>query len=178
MSWALRSTPVSSDRFVEYGLWFRRRAVPEIDRRKIIRVEKNSTHFLLALSAGGDFYSWRVVVAAGIGSFAEQSQEFEGLPSELVSRVSHQRDVRRFTGKRVAVVGAGQSALESAALIHGAVGDVEAIVPAAIVAWLEWRARLQKLGPIAQLLYSPFDIEPAGIQPHRRRSGRGEVFSA
>lgn len=43
------------------------------------------------------------------------------------SYVSDQRDVRRFTGKRVAVVGAGQSALESAALIHEAGGDVEAI---------------------------------------------------
>jgi len=31
------------------------------------------------------------------------------------------------------------------------------------VHWLGWRARLQKLGPIAKLLYSPFDIGPAGV---------------
>lgn len=108
----------------------------EIARRKNVRVEKNSNHFLLTLGAGGDFYSRRVVVAVVIGSFAEQSQEFEGLPSELVLHVSDQTDVRRFTGKRVAVVGAGQSALESAALMHEAGGDVEAFVRAARVHWL------------------------------------------
>ncbi|MFZ0580734.1 MAG: hypothetical protein WAM23_06335, partial [Candidatus Acidiferrales bacterium] len=90
-------------------------------------------------------------------------KEFEGQPSELVTHVSDGRDLRCFAGKRVAVIGAGQSALESAALIHENGGDVEVIVRAPDVHWLGWRARLQKLGPIAKLLYSPFDIGPAGI---------------
>jgi FAD-dependent urate hydroxylase len=80
-----------------------------------------------------------------------------------VTHSSDQRDVRRFAGKRVAVVGAGQSALESAALIHEAGGDVEVIVRAPSVHWLGWRARIQRPGPIAKLLYSPYDIGPAGV---------------
>jgi hypothetical protein len=103
------------------------------------------------------------VIAAGIASFARRPQPFEGLPSELATHVSDQRDVRRFVGKRVAIIGAGQSALESAALIREAGGEVEVIVRAPNVHWLGWRARLQKLGPIAKLLYSPFDIGPAGV---------------
>ena len=156
-------TPIPLDRFVEYGLWFQRQAVPEVDRRRITRVEKVAQGFRVALSDGEQFESRRVVVAAGIGSFAQRPPQFEGLPSELVTHVSDQRDVRRFVGKRVAVIGAGQSALESAALIHEAGGEVELIARAPDVHWLGWRARLQKLGPIAKLLYSPFDIGPAGI---------------
>jgi pyridine nucleotide-disulfide oxidoreductase len=155
--------PIPLDRFVEYGLWFQRQAVPEIDRRRITRIERGSSTFRLTLSDGEQFHSRRVVVAAGVGSFACRPQQFAGLPSELVTHVSDQRDVRRFNGKRVAVIGAGQSALESAALVHEAGGDVEVIVRAPDVHWLGWRARLQKLGPIAKLLYSPFDIGPAGI---------------
>jgi cation diffusion facilitator CzcD-associated flavoprotein CzcO len=155
--------PIPLDRFVEYGLWFQRKAVPVIDRRKITCIEKSSSGFRLSLSDGEQFNSLRVVIAAGIGSFARWPQQFEGLPQELVTHVSNQRDVRPFRGKRVVVVGAGQSALESGALIHEAGGDVEIIVRAPNVHWLGWRARLQKLGPIAKLLYSPFDIGPAGV---------------
>jgi FAD-dependent urate hydroxylase len=156
-------TPIPLDRFVEYGLWFQRQAVPEIDRRSITRIERSSQGFQLTLMDGEQLQSRRVVVAAGIGSFARRPQPFEGLPSELVTHVSDQRDVRRFVGKRVGIIGAGQSALESAALIHEAGGEVEVIVRASDVHWLGWRARLQKLGPIAKLLYSPFDIGPAGV---------------
>jgi hypothetical protein len=156
-------TPIPLDRFVEYGLWFHRQTVPEIDRRRITRIEKSSQGFRVTLADGEELQSRRVVVAAGIGSFARRPQPFEGLPSELVTHVSDQRDVRRFIGKRVAIIGAGQSALESAALIHEAGGEVEVIVRASDVHWLGWRARLQKLGPVAKLLYSPFDIGPAGV---------------
>ncbi|MFZ0086816.1 MAG: NAD(P)-binding domain-containing protein, partial [Candidatus Acidiferrales bacterium] len=109
-------TPIPLERFVEYGLWFQRQAVPEIDRRKIVRVEKSSSGFLVTLCDGERFHSRRIVVAAGIGSFARRPKEFEGMPSERVTHVSDQSSVRRFAGKRVAVIGAGQSALESAAL--------------------------------------------------------------
>jgi cation diffusion facilitator CzcD-associated flavoprotein CzcO len=157
------STPIPLDRFVEYGLWFQRQAVPDIDHRKIARVEKSTNGFRLTLIDGEQFNSRRVVIAAGIGSFARWPKQFEGLPPELVSHVSNQRDIRRFKGKRVVIVGAGQSALESAALIHETGGDVEVIVREQNVHWLGWRARLQKLGPIAKLLYSPYDIGPAGM---------------
>jgi FAD-dependent urate hydroxylase len=156
-------TPIPLDRFVEYGIWFHRTAVPEIDRRRITRIEKSSQGFRVTLSDGEQLQSRRVVIAAGIASFARRPEPFEGLPSELVTHVSDGRDVRRFVGKRVAIIGAGQSALESAALIHEAGGEVEVIVRSSDVHWLGWRARLQKLGPIAKLLYSPFDIGPAGV---------------
>jgi cation diffusion facilitator CzcD-associated flavoprotein CzcO len=155
--------PIPLDRFVDYGLWFQREAVPQIDRRRIKRVERHSQVFRLTLDDGEQFESRRVVIAAGIASFARRPQQFQGLPSELVTHASDQRDVRQFTGKRVLVIGAGQSALESAALMNEAGAEVEVVVRARDVHWLGWRARLQKLGPFAKLLYSPHDIGPAGV---------------
>src|SRR5271170_7869525 len=33
------STPVPLDRFIQYGLWYQRQAVPDLDQRKVARVE-------------------------------------------------------------------------------------------------------------------------------------------
>ena len=155
--------PIPLDKFVEYGLWVQSQAVPELDRRRIIRVEKDSGEFRLTLSDGDVCKSRRVVVAAGIGSFARRLPQFDGLPAEVVSHASDQRNVGRFAGKRVAVIGAGQSALEGAALIHEAGAEVEVILRAPQVRWLAWKERIHKLGPLAKLFYSPYDIGPAGV---------------
>lgn len=155
--------PIPLDRFVEYGLWFQREAVRDVDRRRVMRIEHDFKGFRLTLVDGESFISRRVVIATGIGPFACRPSQFQGLPVNFVTHSSDQRDVRRFSGKRVVVVGAGQSALESAALIHEAGGHVEVITRAPRVHWLGWRARIQRLGPIAKLLYSPYDVGPAGV---------------
>lgn len=155
--------PIPLERFVDYGLWFQKQAVPEIDRRKVTRIEPSADGFRLILNDGEQFQTRRVVIAAGIAYFARRPAAFDGLPSELATHVSDGSDVRRFAGKRVAVIGAGQSALESAALIHEAGGDVEVIIRAPNIHWLGWRARMQKLGPLANVFYSRFDIGPAGV---------------
>jgi FAD-dependent urate hydroxylase len=157
------STPIPLDRFVDYGLWFQRQAVPEVDRRRIQRIDQNTSGLRVTLADGEQLSCKRVVVAAGISTFARRLPQFEGISPEFVTHASDGRDVQRFAGKRVAVIGAGQSALESAALIHEAGAEVEVIARQSSVHWLGWRARMQKLGPIAKLLYSPHDIGPAGV---------------
>jgi cation diffusion facilitator CzcD-associated flavoprotein CzcO len=155
--------PIHLDRFVDYGLWFQSRAVQHLDRRRVGTIDRDGKSFRLTLDDGETFNSRRVVIATGIGPFASRPSAFRGLPPSFATHSSGQRDVRRFKGKRVVVVGAGQSALESAALIHEAGGHVEVIARTPRVHWLGWRARIQRLGPIGKLLYSPYDIGPAGV---------------
>jgi FAD-dependent urate hydroxylase len=155
--------PIPLESFVDYGLWFQKQAVPEIDRRKVTRIEPSGSGFRMILENGEQFDTRRVVIAAGIAPFARRPAAFDGLPRELVTHVADGKEVRSFAGKRVVVVGAGQSALESAALIHEAGGDVEVIMRAPAIHWLGWRARMAKLGPVANLFYSKFDIGPAGV---------------
>src|SRR5262249_39339766 len=130
------SSPVPLDRFIDYGRWFQRQAVPEVDERKVTRIEPDPVGFRLTLVAGETLQSRRVVVAAGIGPFAWHPPQFRSLPPSLASHSSDHRELDRFTGQQVVVIGAGQSALESAALLHEVGAGVEVLARAPVVHWL------------------------------------------
>jgi FAD-dependent urate hydroxylase len=70
--------------------------------------------------------------------------------------------VKAYSGKRV-VVGAGQSALESAALLHEAGAEVEIVIRNHELRWIGGHPWLHNLGPISSILYSQHDVGPAGI---------------
>jgi FAD-dependent urate hydroxylase len=78
----------------------------------------------------------RVVVAAGLFPFARRPTVFDALPPERVSHACEHVDLGAFHGRRIAVIGCGQSALESAALLGEAGADVEVIARAGSVNWL------------------------------------------
>jgi FAD-dependent urate hydroxylase len=122
--------------FVEYGLWFQRQAVPDLDRRKVTRVSRDNGGFRLELDDGDAFEAECVVVAAGLSQFPVRPPLFAALPASLVSHCADHADLAPFRGKRVAVIGAGQSALESAALLGEAGATVEVLVRQAGVRWL------------------------------------------
>lgn len=161
------SSPVPIDRFIDYGLWFQRQAVPHLDRRKILRIESKAKGFALILEDGETILARRMVVAAGISSFAWRPPEFSSLPSSLASHTSEHREFQKFSGKQVLVIGAGQSALESAALLHEAGAEVEIVARARQIRWLGGlfsRTIHAGLGPkLAKILYAPTDVGPAGI---------------
>jgi FAD-dependent urate hydroxylase len=161
------SSPVPLDRFVDYGLWYQRRAVPDLDRRKIVSIDRNAGGFELILEKEESVHARRVVVAGGISSFAWRPAEFAGLPPSLASHTSEHRDFRKFAGKQVVVVGSGQSALESAALLHEIGAQVEVIARARNIRWLGGlvsRTIHSGLGPkLSRILYAPTDVGPAGI---------------
>ncbi len=161
------SLPVPLDDFVQYGLWYQRQAVPDVDRRSVVRVEADSSGFLVHLADGQVWGAQRVVIAAGIASFARRPPEFDHLPPELATHSSVHRDFSRFAGKKVLVVGGGQSALESGALLHEAGADVEVVTRASKINWLQGflsKALHHRMGKfVRSLLYAPTDVGPAGI---------------
>jgi len=160
------SSPVPLDHFVEYGHWYQRQSVPGLDSRKIARVESDSKGFRLMLQDGETVLAGRLVVAAGIGSFTWRPPEFASLPCSLASHTSEHRELRRFAGKQVLVIGSGQSALESAALLHESGTEVEIVARARQIRWLGGlvsRTMQHGLGTISKLLYAPTDVGPAGI---------------
>jgi cation diffusion facilitator CzcD-associated flavoprotein CzcO len=119
--------------------------------------------FRLTLQDGAEIHSTYVVVAAGIGPFKKKPGVFQNLPAQRAMHCYEGRGVRRFAGKRVAVIGAGQSALESAALLHEANAQVEVIVRESHVNWIGMHSWLHHMGPISSLLYSSHDVGPVGI---------------
>jgi hypothetical protein len=103
------------------------------------------------------------VVAAGIGPFQRKPAVFANLPPAQVSHCYEGRKIAEFRGKRVAVIGAGQSALESAALLHEAGAEVEVIARIPQLRWIGMHPRLHHLGIISKIMYSSHDVGPFGI---------------
>src|SRR6201993_5084277 len=161
------SSPVPLDRFVNYGLWHQRHSVPDLDRRKIVTVEPATRGFRLILEDGASVLATRVVIAAGISSFTWRPPEFDNLPSALATHTSEHVNFERFRGKEVLVIGGGQSALESAALLYETGASVEIVARAQQIRWLGGvvsRTIHREFGPtISKLLYAPTDVGPAGI---------------
>lgn len=157
------SAPIPLERFIDYGRWYQRHLVPDVDKRKVTDIQALSHGFQLTLADGEKFTSRRVVVAAGIGNFLWRPSMFDAIPSELATHSSEHRNLSRFKGCRVAVIGGGQSALESAALLHDAGADVGVIARRTTLNWVGIHYRLHHLGPISWLLYSDRDVGPAGL---------------
>lgn len=171
--------PIPLDRFVEYGQWFQRKAVPDLDSRTIRDVSPNGNGFRITLCDGETFHSRRVVVATGISRFSHRPASFEGIPAQLASHSGEHRDLSHFGGRHIAVIGAGQSALETAALLQETGADVEVFARQKFLNWVGLHPRLHHLGPVSRVLYSDRDVGPAGISrlvaaPHLfRRLPRG-----
>jgi hypothetical protein len=102
---------VPLETFIDYGLDFQRRHVPDLERKDVTSVVRDGRRFRIALDNGEELSPKRVIVATGITHFAWMPQEFLGLPPELVSHASAYRDLSGFRGRRVTVIGAGASAV-------------------------------------------------------------------
>jgi cation diffusion facilitator CzcD-associated flavoprotein CzcO/predicted ATP-grasp superfamily ATP-dependent carboligase len=127
---------VPIERFIEYGLWFQRNVAPDVDERRVERIARSNGSFGLELDDGEEVRAKRVVVSAGLHGFAHRPGPLGDLPRELVSHSSEHVEFAEFRGRSVLVVGAGQSALESAAFLSDAGAEVEAIVRSPSVRWL------------------------------------------
>jgi thioredoxin reductase len=119
--------PVPLRRFVDYGLDFQRRLVPQLERHKITRLDKTGQTFTLTTSTGEKLTARRVIIASGISHFGYIPPDLVDAPPELVSHSSRHADLSGFRDQAVAVVGAGSSAVDIAALLHEAGADVHLI---------------------------------------------------
>jgi FAD-dependent urate hydroxylase len=160
--------PIRLEDFIGYGRWFQHQAVPDLDSRRVARIERESKSFRLTLEDGESVRAQHVVIATGIGSFAHCPSQFRGMPLALVSHSSQHRDLSRFNGQRVLVVGGGQSALESATLLSESGAVVEVIARAPKVHWLRYGTRVHSWlhspgNPFRWALYPPSDIGPPGV---------------
>jgi thioredoxin reductase len=70
----------------------------------------------------------QVIVATGLLPYQRIPKELSGLPADLVSHSAAHHRLDLFSGKRVAVIGAGQSSLQTAALLHESGADVQVVV--------------------------------------------------
>jgi FAD-dependent urate hydroxylase len=155
--------PIALERFVDYGRWVKDRVAPDVDPRRVRSVATENGGFAVMLDDDSTVRAAHVVVAAGIEPFARRPAEFASLPPESVTHSSQHDDFAPFEGRNIAVVGGGQSALESAALLHEAGAQVEVIARRPKLNWLKGGVIQRKLGPFKPVFYAPTDVGPIGM---------------
>lgn len=117
----------------EYGLEFQRRFVPELDLRMATGVRSFDSGFEVVLEDGHCFAARNVVIATGVSHFAWLPGELRGLPEEKLTHSSQHRDFCVFKGREVVVIGAGASAIDTAALLHEAGASVHLVARRAAI---------------------------------------------
>lgn len=127
--------PVPLETFVAYGTWFARRHVPDLHELTVTTLARTAGHYELTLCDGSRALAHQVVVAAGMQHFAYIPSLLATLPARVCTHSCAHPDLGVFSGAEVVVVGAGQSALESAALLHEGGATVTVLARAPALAW-------------------------------------------
>ncbi len=127
--------PVSLRNFVDYGQWFQAQLDLKVEEVMVTRVVPRTGGFELTLADDEQFMARNVVVAIGVEHFAYVPAPLSGLPASACAHSSAYTDLAAFRGQDVVVVGAGQSALESAALLHEHGANVQVLARRYVIGW-------------------------------------------
>jgi lysine/ornithine N-monooxygenase len=127
--------PCSINNFVAYGNWFQQSNVPWVETVDVESVERRASGFALSLANGERCIADRVVIATGLTGFSYIPPELACLPQPLVMHTSTVTSFASLKGRDIAVIGAGQSALEAAALLHEAGARPQLLVRGNSVLW-------------------------------------------
>ncbi|HEX8783895.1 MAG TPA: NAD(P)-binding domain-containing protein, partial [Steroidobacteraceae bacterium] len=119
--------PVPLETFIQYGLEFQRRLVPMLEETDISALTHDCDGFTLRTDVGETLRAKRVILSVGIRHFAYLPPALAALGPEFVTHSSQHRDPGALRGHRVAIIGAGASAADLAALMHEADTDVQLV---------------------------------------------------
>lgn len=115
---ASKGAAVGLATFLAYGRDFASRFAPEAEGKHLVRLDRAAGGLEIEFDDGEKLTARRVVIATGIMPFYHVPQEFRDLPQELFSHSSTYGPLDRLDGREVAIIGAGASGLDLAALLH------------------------------------------------------------
>lgn len=128
-------SPLPLKLFLQYADWFRVNAVGESQDVKLTEIGRRKGAFTVRLEDGRSLTCRRIVLATGHMKFLVLPPEIENLPEPQVVHSTRLADVETYAGRDVTIIGAGQSALETAALLHEAGAHVRVLVRRSRVEW-------------------------------------------
>jgi thioredoxin reductase len=156
-------SPIPLQSFIDYGRWVQESSVPDVDPRRVTSLARNGAGFVVALDDGSTYGARWVVCAAGIAPFARLPDLFADLSGQLVTHSSAHGDFGRFRDKDVLVVGGGQAALESAALLSEAGARAEVVLRRPALRFLRGERLYTDTGSLRTVFYPPHGVGPPGL---------------
>jgi FAD-dependent urate hydroxylase len=149
-----KGVPLPIEDFIDYADWFQRKAVPDVWKTKLRRLRRTASGFELTLD-DRTITAGRVILATGHLAFRRFPEALEHLSrgaADLVSHAADHRNLAKFAGRSVTVIGCGQSGLETAALLHEHGADVRVLARASVV---DWNAELDTVKSLFKRLRWP-----------------------
>jgi cation diffusion facilitator CzcD-associated flavoprotein CzcO len=128
-------TPVSRELFAQYAISFQQKLVPNVEDATVTAVSRTSDGFEVRLTTGETLAAGTVIVATGNDHTEHLPAQIAKLPAELRSHSADHYDLGVFKNKDVTVIGGGQSAIETAALLREEGASVSLLVRERSLAW-------------------------------------------
>jgi thioredoxin reductase len=150
--------PLPIETFLDYALWFQQHAVPNVDETYVSCVEHQDHYYKVTLEDGRVVQSPIIVMAPGLAYYTNRPAEYNHIASDLLTHTSDHYTFDGFAGKRVVVIGGGQSALEISALLHEHDTHVD-IVSRRSIRWLGGNS-LKDRSLMKQIRYPKAGIAP------------------
>jgi FAD-dependent urate hydroxylase len=148
-----RAAALSLERFLGYADWFTDELVPDVKDVTVTGVTPVGGGFKVEFAEESPVLARQVIVATGLLPYTHVPGVLSGLPADLMTHTSVHRTLDQFRGKRVAVIGGGQSSLQTAALLHEDGVEVQVIMRKQEIVW-DQQMPLD-LGPIDYLRRPP-----------------------
>jgi len=156
--------PVPLQTFIDYGEAFQARFAPNVENKLLAGLQSSAEGYQATFDDEEVVSARSVVLAVGVHPFKYIPPELSHLPSEALSHSGDHGPLRRFVGKKVAVVGSGASATDFAALLHEQGTDVAVIARATELAFGALpRANRSLLRRIARRFLKPLLRPGSGI---------------
>ncbi len=130
-----RLGPVPLDNFLGYADWFTSNLVSALRDDSVTELTPAGDGFVASFAGGESVAARQVVIATGVRPYRNIPSELSGLPADLLSHTIDHGRLDKFSGRQVVVLGAGQSALETSALLHEQGASVRIIARVPALAW-------------------------------------------
>jgi cation diffusion facilitator CzcD-associated flavoprotein CzcO len=150
--------PIAISTYAEYGLDLQRSLIPDVVPQHVTRVARESRGFEVELENGERTLARHVVVATGLTYCESMAPQLAHLPEAQVSHTGQHKTFAPFADKDVVVIGAGQSALQAAALLHESGARVRVVARERV----SWNTRMPLERPLLDRLRNPNTALGAG----------------
>jgi|SRR5579859_1963576 len=151
--------PCTMETYAEYGMWMKDRFVPHVEDVMVKNVTGSGAGYEVTLANGETLRAKNVVSATGLSGLKYTPPELRSLPDALTTHTADlhktsptHKPFARYAGKHVAVLGAGASAIEAAALVHEAGGTAVLLVRGGDPLFMQ---RTPRHRPLRQRLLQP-----------------------